>query len=132
MLKFKINKSKSLTLIIGILMSVIIYYIYYFFSLLGANNQIPPVVAVWMPNLVFEEQLDVSREKAFDEFKKNNIDARVFFWPLSSLPMINKDLSASNFNSYDIASRSINLPSYHDITDSQLMRVVNVVKEIIN
>ena len=52
MLKFKINKSKSLTLIIGILMSVIIYYIYYFFSLLGANNQIPPVVAVWMPNLV--------------------------------------------------------------------------------
>ena len=51
MLKFKINKSKSLTLIIGILMSVIIYYIYYF-SLLGANDQIPPVVAVWMPNLV--------------------------------------------------------------------------------
>lgn len=86
----------------------------------------------WMPNLVFEEQLDVSREKAFDEFKKNNIDARVFFWPLSSLPMINTDLSASNFNSYDIASRSINLPSYHDMTDSQLMRVVNVVKEIIN
>ena len=52
MFNFKISNSKSLTLIIGILMSVIIYYIYHFFSLLGVNNKIPPDVAVWMPNLI--------------------------------------------------------------------------------
>ncbi len=52
MFNFKINKSKSLTLTIGILLSVIIYYIYYFFSLMGLNNKVPAVVAVWLPNLI--------------------------------------------------------------------------------
>ena len=51
---FNINfkKSKTLILIVGILLSVIIYYIYYFFGLLGANNKVPTSIAVWMPNLI--------------------------------------------------------------------------------
>ncbi len=52
MFNLKFNKSKSFTLISGILMSVVIYYIYYFFSLLGSNNKIPISLAVWMPNLL--------------------------------------------------------------------------------
>lgn len=86
----------------------------------------------WMPNIVFDKDLGVTREHAFKNFKNENIDARVFFWPLSSLPMSEKDLSKVNINSYDIASRSINLPSYHDITDEQLERVVKVVLKTIN
>ncbi len=54
LLMFNINfkKSKTLILIVGILLSVIIYYIYYFFGLLGANNKVPTSIAVWMPNLI--------------------------------------------------------------------------------
>ena len=39
-------------LILGIILSVIIYYIFYFFSLLGSNNQIPTIAAIWFPNLI--------------------------------------------------------------------------------
>ncbi len=52
MFNVKYNKSKSFILIIGILMSVIIYYIYYFFGLLGANNKVPIILAIWLPNLI--------------------------------------------------------------------------------
>ena len=38
--------------ILGILLSVITYYIYYFFGLLGANNKIPVILAIWFPNLI--------------------------------------------------------------------------------
>ena len=52
MLNIKLNKSISFTLIFGILLSVIIYYIYYFFGLLGSNNKLPILIAIWMPNLI--------------------------------------------------------------------------------
>ena len=52
MLNVKQKKSKSFILILGILLSVTIYYIYYFFGLLGANNKIPILLAIWLPNLI--------------------------------------------------------------------------------
>ena len=52
MFNVNFNKSKTLMLIIGILMSVIMYYVYYFFGLLGSNNKIPTLIAIWMPNLI--------------------------------------------------------------------------------
>ena len=52
MLNVKLKKSKSFMIILGILLSVTIYYIYYFFGLLGANNKIPILLAIWLPNLI--------------------------------------------------------------------------------
>ena len=52
MLKVDYKKSVFFALIIGILLSVMIYYIYYFFELLGNNNKIPIFLAVWLPNLL--------------------------------------------------------------------------------
>tara|TARA_B100000029_G_scaffold513433_1_gene613028 strand:- start:1079 stop:1783 length:705 start_codon:yes stop_codon:yes gene_type:complete len=52
MLNIKLKKSKSFMIILGILLSVTIYYIYYFFGLLGANNNIPILLAIWLPNLI--------------------------------------------------------------------------------
>ena len=52
MLNIKIKQSTTRTLIFGILLSVIIYYIYYFFGLLGSNNKIPIILAIWLPNLL--------------------------------------------------------------------------------
>ena len=84
-----------------------------------------------MPNLVFDKSLGITREIASQKFQKENIDARIFFWPISSLPMQAQETHQFNKHSYDIASRSINLPSYHDITDEQLQRVINTVLKII-
>ena len=52
MLNIKINRPKIFNLILGILISVIIYYISYFFLVLGANEKISISVSVWGPMLI--------------------------------------------------------------------------------
>ena len=52
MFNIRLIKSKSFVIIFGILLSVIMYYIYYFFGLLGANNKLPILIAIWLPNLI--------------------------------------------------------------------------------
>ena len=52
MFNIRFIKSKSFVIIFGILLSVVMYYIYYFFGLLGANNKLPILIAIWLPNLI--------------------------------------------------------------------------------
>ena len=83
----------------------------------------------WMVNIVFSKATGVTRESLQKEFSKENIDARVFFWPLSSLDFINKEVNTPI--AIDLPSRSINIPSFHDITHEEQMRVIDVIKNII-
>ena len=48
-----------------------------------------------------------------------------FSWPLSSLPAF-KPVTANRI-AYDPPGRSINLPSYHDMTEDDLTGVVDVL-----
>lgn len=84
----------------------------------------------WMPSVVFDMETGVTREKLFNAFKNENIDARVFFHPLSSLPMF-KD-QPQNKNAWDIPRRAINLPSYHDLTFTDQDRVIEIIQQIHN
>lgn len=52
MFNIKIKTSKTFILILGILISVIFYYIFYFFGLLGSNDKLPTILATWFPNLI--------------------------------------------------------------------------------
>ena len=52
MLNIKHNKSKAYYILIGILFSVMIYYINYFFGLLGKNEKIPVEISIWTPLLI--------------------------------------------------------------------------------
>ena len=52
MLNIKMNKTKIFHLILGISMSVIIYYIRFFFNLLGENGKFPVVISVWFPLII--------------------------------------------------------------------------------
>jgi perosamine synthetase len=79
----------------------------------------------WMPTIVFDKQTGVTREKLQSLFKSENIDARVFFHPLSSLSMFeDKEV---NINSWNIPLRSINLPSYHDLSNQDIKRVAQEI-----
>jgi perosamine synthetase len=60
-------------------------------------------------------------------FEAENIDARVFFHPLSSLPIFQP--VAANVNSQDIPKRAINLPSYHDMTFEEQARVIATLNQ---
>lgn len=83
----------------------------------------------WMPTVVFGNATGITREKLQEAFFAENIDARVFFHPLSGLPMFTGNIS--NTNAWDIPNRAINLPSYHDVTYEDLDRVVEVIKSVI-
>lgn len=82
----------------------------------------------WMPVTVFDKAMGVTREKLVDAFREAQIEARVFFYPLSSLPMFKK---VKNKWAYDIPTRAINLPSFHDITTEEMDRVIKVIKEVL-
>ena len=49
MMNIKQNRSKIFHLIFGILISVIIYYLSFFFEELGKNEQVPVVISIWIP-----------------------------------------------------------------------------------
>jgi perosamine synthetase len=83
------------------------------------------VNGAWMPTAVFDTQTGVTREKLQDAFAAENIDARVFFYPLSSLPIF--DGQPQNRVAWDIPARAINLPSYHDLVGSDQDRIINVL-----
>ena len=82
----------------------------------------------WMPTLVFEHSTGITRERLQAAFASVNIDARVFFWPLTALSAFKTKLQ--NQVSYDIPGRAINLPSYHDLSRSELARVVEVIHKL--
>mgnify|MGYP006073897575 CR=1 FL=1 len=82
----------------------------------------------WMPTIYFDKKLGITSENLQKEFHKNNIDARVFFWPLSSLPFFKDANQPNNIFSNEIPKTSINLPSYHDMTEEEMERVINVCK----
>ena len=52
MLNIKRNKSKIFHVMLGVLLSVLIYYINYFSSLLGQNEKLPEVISIWLPLVI--------------------------------------------------------------------------------
>ncbi|WP_072393209.1 DegT/DnrJ/EryC1/StrS family aminotransferase [Hyphomicrobium sp. CS1GBMeth3] len=79
----------------------------------------------WMPTVVFNGASGVTRAALEQTFEAANIDARVFFHPLSSLPMF--ESRPQNTRAWSIPGRAINLPSYHDMTDAQIGRVASAL-----
>ena len=52
MMNIKQNRTKIFHLIFGILISVIIYYLSFFFEELGKNEKVPVLVSIWVPLLM--------------------------------------------------------------------------------
>ena len=96
------------------------------YSEISTNYEPDNVInGAWMPTLVFSEQSGVTREILKDAFQKEQIDARIFFWPLSCLSFFNEKVS--NNVAHSISKRAINLPSFHDISEQELHRVCGVI-----
>ena len=52
MLKLQFIRSKFFMVIIGVFVSVIIYYLNYFSSLFGSNETLPINISIWLPHVV--------------------------------------------------------------------------------
>jgi perosamine synthetase len=82
----------------------------------------------WMPTVVFDARMGVTRESLQMAFAADNIDARVFFHPLTSLPMFRAQ--PEHTVAWDIPARAINLPSYHDMSDIEQERVILIINQL--
>lgn len=80
----------------------------------------------WMPTIVVDEGVPFDREALLTSFKADNIDGRVFFWPISSLGLLERcpQHPISNF----LSVRATNLPSYHKLTQGSIDRVVQCIR----
>lgn len=83
----------------------------------------------WMPTIVLEKNSALTRETLLAEFKQNEIDGRVFFWPLSELPYFPS--RPENVIAHDIFYRAINLPTYHDMDTQDLQHVCAIVRRAV-
>ena len=52
MMKFTFIKTKFFTIIVGVSVSVFVYYINFFSSLFGSNETIPVILSIWLPHLI--------------------------------------------------------------------------------
>lgn len=82
----------------------------------------------WMPTIVADAGIRFDREALLAAFKADNIDGRVFFWPLSSLPMFKRP---GHPVSRSLSVRALNLPSYHDLNTAEMDRVIRLVRAAI-
>lgn len=94
------------------------------------------VNSYWMTTAIFDKDINFDREKLLLEFKNNNIDGRVFFYPLSLIFKDSADydkMKVKEYNSvsYSIYNRAVNLPCYHDIKESDIDRVTDCIKRIL-
>lgn len=93
---------------------------------ISMNPEYPGTVnGAWMPTVVFNERTGVTREKLQAALTAENVDARVFFWPLSGMEMFAP--VRDNVHAWSIPGRAINLPSYHDMHGDELKRVIHVL-----
>jgi perosamine synthetase len=98
------------------------------------------VNSYWMPTVVFDDGLGVTREMLLYSFTAENIDARVFFYPLYGLPFRSSSYipvspqglyDITDSNSWDIPRRAINLPSYFDMTTEDQDRVIDIIMKLL-
>ena len=80
----------------------------------------------WMPTFVADTEASFDRSALLEAMKKENIDARVFFWPLSKLGLI--EAAQPTPVSHSIYGNALNLPSFHDITEQEQDRVISCVR----
>jgi perosamine synthetase len=83
----------------------------------------------WMPTIVLNDDVPIDRQPILDAMSAQDIDGRVFFWPLSMLPAFERQDRSPV--SYGIFSRAINLPSYHEMTVQDLNTVSSLVRRIL-
>ena len=88
------------------------------------------VNSYWMGTVIFDKSVGFDRDELLKDMERANIDARVFFYPVSMMtPFEDKP---QNKVSYSLYSRGINLPSYHDITSDEIRRVCDVILQYLD
>lgn len=79
---------------------------------------------VWMYDIDCGEH----QNEVIDALKKEGIESRLFFKPMSMQPMY-KD-KYEHLKAYDWSTRGIYLPTYPDMTESDVIKVCNIINNV--
>jgi len=72
----------------------------------------------WLVTVILDKKFGIKKERLIKEFLKYNIEARPFFYPLSSLPPFK--VRVNNPVSYGLSLYGINLPSGLNLTEKEV------------
>ncbi len=81
----------------------------------------------WMPTLLLPSEMGICRTSVLESLCVLGIDSRIFFQPLSDTPVFNSIDCQWTPVAHDLALRGLNLPSYHDMSEQDLQRVVHAI-----
>jgi perosamine synthetase len=92
--------------------------------------------AFWMVTVVLDRSYNLSTRKLMTLFDLHMVDTRPFLPPLSSLGAFAEyehsvKRARNNVVAYDLAARSINLPSALSLTESQVAKVCDLLQMFI-
>ena len=90
----------------------------------------------WMPSIVLEPELGLSKQELMEAFDKRGVDTRPFFTPLSSMPAFENHEAAMRYANANTvgattSAHAINLPSSALTTEADVDYVCNVLKDIL-
>jgi perosamine synthetase len=86
--------------------------------------------AYWLICLENQAWNLVSRDQFMVDLKKRGIDSRPFFYPMSDMPFL--ESTDKTPVAHDLYQKGINLPTYFDLTESQVKFICITVKKILN
>ncbi|MBS0617795.1 MAG: DegT/DnrJ/EryC1/StrS family aminotransferase [Spirochaetes bacterium] len=81
----------------------------------------------WMPTLMTLPSHRLDRVNLLNKFKSQNVDGRVFFWPLSTTGFF--ELRHDNNQANSIHENAVNLPSYYEIGATDITSVCSIIRE---
>ncbi|ABB56088.1 DegT/DnrJ/EryC1/StrS family aminotransferase [Synechococcus elongatus] len=82
----------------------------------------------WMPTFVVNEKVSFNRNKLISKLKSNGVDARVFFWPLSSTSTGGRKALDKPYLSESIHLHALNLPSHYQLSNEESMFICTLIK----
>lgn len=86
----------------------------------------------WMPTVVVNKGLGFDRDSLLVSLRQNGVDARNFFWPLSSTSIPGRKSQDSMSQAEKIHLRAFNLPSPHGLTVLEIERIARLVTAAVN
>jgi perosamine synthetase len=86
----------------------------------------------WMPTFVVDDGIPFVRDDLIAELKSKGVDARVFFWPLSSTSVSGRKAFAKRYLSERIHLRALNLPSHHNLSEDDASFVSDSIHAYFN
>ena len=84
----------------------------------------------WLTTIVLEKSSKINTEKIRLELQKNNIESRPLWKPMHLQPVFNTYQALTNGVSEDLFNRGLCLPSGSNMSDQDLNRVVDIIKNL--